>query len=386
MASKPVVAHLMRHYLSPTETFIGNQICSLESFKPIVMCHERDHDCPFSTSEVFCTMDLLKEPSRTISNFSYKLIRHLTKKEANLFCDIAIEYNVKLLHFHYAVDTRYFLNFKKRLALPSIVSLYGYDVSSFPKLYFGYGRKYLAPIWTYFDKFLAMSEDMKNDLIKIGCPEDKILVHYYGIETEKFLCPRRRYNDKEVLNILMCGTLEAKKAQRLALRALKKLETRGNTNRKFRMTIVGDGPMRSQLEKMVKNFNWREKVFFTGHIPYRGDRLVREYHKADIFVLPSITAKGEKEGIPGTVVEAMASGLPVVSTYHAGIPEVIENLKHGILVKEKDVDGLAEAVKALIENSNLREKLGRAAAERASREFNVKKRIENLEKIYQSLL
>lgn len=380
------VAHLIRNYLGPTETFIGYQIFSLRSFKPLVFCHQSNRDNSFVLKDTFCTTEILKGFSKINANLFYSLFRCLTKKETELFLEIIKSSQVKLLHFHYAVDARYFLSLKKKLNLPSVVSLYGYDTSSFPRSYFSYGRVYIKPIFEQIDKFLAMSEDMKKDLIGLGCPEEKILVHYYGIETEKFAYPERKYEDKEIVNILMCGTLEIKKAQHLVLEALRQLEISKNLKKKFQVTVVGDGPMRKHLINMVKDFEWENRVSFKGFIPYNDDRLVEEYQKADIFALPSITVKGDKEGIPGTIVEAMASGLPVVSTFHAGIPEIIENYKQGILVKERDIDGLAEALRGLIGNRVLRENLGRTAAERAIKEFDAKMRIKNLEKIYQSLL
>ena len=86
---------------------------------------------------------------------------------------------------------------------------------------------------------------------------------------------------------------------------------------------MGDGHLRAKLESLIESFGWRDRVNFLGHVPHNSSRLIEEYMKADIFTLPSVTIKGDKEGIPGTLVEAMANGLPVVSTYHAGIPDLI---------------------------------------------------------------
>ncbi len=107
------------------------------------------------------------------------------------------------------------------------------------------------------------------------------------------------------------------------------------------------------------------------------------YRQADIFTLPSVVARnGDKEGIPGTIVEAMASGLPVVSTCHAGIPEIIQSGQHGILVEERDVPALAAAYAALIDHPSLRQHLGQAAASHALQDLDLQRRTPYLEKIY----
>lgn len=384
---KPVVVHLIRNYLAPTETFIHNQMAFLVNYQPYVVCHGlRNGVKPPDDYDIFSAGATTTGLWKIYADFAYKISRYLSASEIDLMAAAIADSNARLLHFHYAVDARYFLKLKKKLKLPSLVSLYGYDVSMFPRSRLGLGLKYLKPIFEHFDRFVAMSNDMKKDLVKLGCPENKIIVHYYGVECSRFACPDRHYQSKGVLNILMCGTLEVKKAQHLVLAALYELEKRGTTKRNFRVTLVGDGPMRPVLAKMVKKYGMQDRVRFCGHIPYRSNELVEEFRQADIFALPSITVKGDKEGIPGTIVEAMAAGLPVVSSYHAGIPEVIEHDVHGLLVKEMDSQGLADALAALVDSQGQRERLGRAAALKAIRDLDVKKRISNLEKIYDGLL
>lgn len=384
---KPTVAHVMRVYLSKTETFIGDQIFTLRRFRPVVLCRDRLDGHSYSFNDVFSAVNMLNPLSRAVENCCYRFFRCPTKAAIKSLVSKVKEESVRLLHYHYLVDARFFLDLKRKSGLPALVMAHGYDVSSFPRRYLRYGKKWLQPIFDEMELFVAISEDMKRDLTKIGCPEEKIVIHYHGIDAKRFAYPERQYRAEEEINILTCGTLGKKKAQHLIFAALRYLERQGKITQKFRLTIVGDGPMKSRLVQMVREYGWQDKVTFTGHIPHHDARLMEEYRKAHIFILPSITTSaGEKEGIPRTIAEAMAAGLPVVSTYHAGIPEIIQSGKQGILVKEGDVIGLGQALWMLMEDHELRERLGRAAAAKAIIDLDLSVRIRNLERIYQQAM
>lgn len=376
----------MRGFMGPTETFIGNQIITLKRYRPVVFCHHRIQNVSYPINNVYCAQELLPPLFRQVGNLSYRVARFLPSMSAKVLVEQVRAESVRLLHFHYLVDARFFLSLKRLTQLPAVVSVYGYDVSSFPHLLWGYGLRYLKPVFQEMDYFIAMSQDMRKDLVTLGCLSDKIIVHYYGTDTRRFAYPEREYIDKDEVIILACGTLEIKKAQHLILQALRLVEQRKMANRRFRVEFIGDGPMRLSLEKQVAEYGWQDRVTFFGHIPHHEDRLIQTYRQADIFSLPSITVKGDKEGIPGTIIEAMACGLPVISTYHAGIPEIIKSGQDGILVQEGDVEALSQAFADLINDVSLREKLGRSAAKRAVNELDLQQGTAQLEGIYRRIL
>jgi len=228
-----------------------------------------------------------------------------------------------------------------------------------------------------------MSEDMKRDLIRLGCPEERIVVHFYGTPTGRYAFPQRSYAQPEVVQILAAGTLEPKKAQHLVLKALHRASATDPELPRFHLTLIGDGPMRTELESQVAGYGWQGRVTFAGHVPHHDPRLVEAYRTADIFTLPSQTLpNGDKEGIPTVLAEAMAAGLPCVTTYHAGIPELVVPDQCGLLVGEGDIETLADAFTRLLREPALREKLGRNAANAVKENAELSARATNLERIY----
>lgn len=383
---KKRISHFLRAFVPPTESFIYNQISSIEEFDVINYCNHKIPGSNYSKIEALEISKLLPFYEKFVFKLSYLLFRFLPSFASKRLVREIKSQNVQLLHFHYLIDARYFLKIVKLLDLPSVVSGYGWDVSLFPKKYFGLGKYYLKPIFKYMDIFLAMSDDMKNDLLRLGCPNEKIIVHYHGIDVKRFLNPNRNYNNKSKYNILFCGRLVPKKSPQSILYALKVLENDKDMFPDWHLTFVGDGPLRKQLYNIVHEYNWHKKVTFTGHIKHTSNELIKFYHNADIYIQPSVTANGEKEGIPGTLIEAMSAGLPVISTKHAGIPYIISHEINGLLIDEGDVLSLAKHLKRLLLSRELREKLGKNAAIKAKDELDLKQKTKELEEIYKSIL
>jgi colanic acid/amylovoran biosynthesis glycosyltransferase len=375
----PTVAHAMRAYLARTETFVHNQITTLRRHRPIVIAHHRRPDTDAPLAEGAIAYEQVTRPLAAAEAAAYRVAKVALPSGVAALASYVREQDARLLHYHYLTDARFLLGVKRRTDLPAIVSGYGYDVSSFPRQWRGLGRRYLQPVFDLSDCVLAMSEDMRRDVCALGCPEDKVVVHYYGSDTRRFRFPERRYDERDEPLILSIGRLHAQKGQDLVLRALRRLEGRG---RRFRVVFVGDGPLRAELERLVAEYGWEDRVTLVGHVRYASEALDEHLRSADVFAHPSVTVDGLKEGIPGTIVEAMASGLPVVATWHAGIPAVIDHDRHGLLVRERDGEALAGALDALLSDARLRARLGRAAARRASEELDLHARTVELERIY----
>jgi colanic acid/amylovoran biosynthesis glycosyltransferase len=229
-----------------------------------------------------------------------------------------------------------------------------------------------------------MSENMKGDLLEIGCPEKKVEVHYYGTDTSFFNFDKS-YKSKEKVTLLILASLVPKKGHLFLLKSIRELIKNNITN--FKLRIVGTGELEGELKRFVSEANMDEYVDFEGVIAYGSMEWLNEYKFADVFIHPSVTPQdGDKEGIPGTIIEAMASGLPVIATYHAGIPHIIKNDVTGLLVKENSVKDLTSAIRSLITDPNKRKRIGLAGKDHAITKLDLKEKEKELERIYCSLI
>jgi colanic acid/amylovoran biosynthesis glycosyltransferase len=196
----------------------------------------------------------------------------------------------------------------------------------------------------------------------------------------------RSYKDKEIYYLLSVGTLCEKKGQYLVIEALNILVN------KFKVTniiykIVGIGPHRKLIHDKISEYNLAPFVIMHGHVSH-DDGLIHHYNMADIFIHSCKTdSNNAKEGIPGVVVEAMANGLPVITTYHAGIPSIITDNISGMLVDENNIFQIVDSILNLIGSEHLRKKLGCAAQKYALKNLDLNTKTNFLENhIYADLI
>ena len=260
-----------------------------------------------------------------------------------------------------------------------ITTFHGYDMSTF---IVNNGNNVYEKLFLNGNLFLPISDYWKRKLIRLGCDEKKIIVHRMGIDLKKFKFSERIKQPGEPIKILTIGRLVEKKGHEYAIRAIAKVVKK---YRNIEYLIAGDGPLRNKLEGLVQELGIEKHVKFLGAIEQ--NEVLKLYQQAHIFVLPSITASnGDQEGIPVVLMEAQATGLPVISTYHTGIPEVIVEGKSGFLVPEKDVDALAERLEYLIEHPEIWPEMGRYGRKFVEEKYDIKKLNQKLVEIYQKLI
>jgi colanic acid/amylovoran biosynthesis glycosyltransferase len=228
-----------------------------------------------------------------------------------------------------------------------------------------------------------MSPDMAEDIQNAGCPENKILVHYYGSETNEFY-HNHEYKSSKPVRFLIISGLVPQKGHLFLLEAFRKAY---QINQNIILRIVGTGPLKNKIESVIQKYSMELFVFLKSRTTYASKEHKKYFDEADVFIHPSVTdTNGDKEGIPGAIVEAMAAGLPVISTCHAGIPYIINNGKTGLLVKEWDIEALKNAILKIASDSTLRRYMGKNGQEYAINNLDLKIKEKELENIYQSLI
>ncbi|HEX6506038.1 MAG TPA: glycosyltransferase family 4 protein, partial [Chloroflexota bacterium] len=214
--------------------------------------------------------------------------------------------------------------------------------------------------------------DYLRDIL-LPADRDKVRTVYHGVDTKRF-SPRSQAVANDPPVIISVGRLVPKKGHAHVVEAAKLLRERGV---RFRLDIYGQGDLRKPLQEQIEGAGLADAVRLHG--ARTQDELIEVYHRADAFVLaPVITPNGDRDGIPNVLLEAMATGLPAVSTAISGIPEVITDGVNGLLVPSGDPVALAGALECLITNPMVRQHLGSQASQTIRDRFDAGENAEHM--------
>jgi len=316
----------------------------------------------------------LKLPSKYFFEYDIKQI-------SNCISNVAKDINPKFIHAHFGHIGVASLNLKREKKIPLITSFYVYDLGSDKSRLINH-YKILS---NNGDLFLALSEDMKKDLIEIGFPVDKTIVHHLGIDLTTFSPSLEQKPIQSDFVFTIVASFERRKGIHIAIQAFKLFKQRFSILN-AKLHIVGDGSYNNTLRKLADND--RDIIFINNFIATNPRMLVlNEMQNCDVFMLTSITLPNfDKEGTPVVLMEAQACEKPCISSFHAGIPEVVINEETGILCKEGDIYGIADAMMALYSDPVKRESFGKQARKHISINFNKEIQMPKLEKIYKKFL
>lgn len=207
-------------------------------------------------------------------------------------------------------------------------------------------------------KFVVTCNDYNREFLQQAAPDGPpVLRIYHGLDAELFSDDGLDREGAQAPMILSVGRLREKKGFPILLAACHLLKIAG---RRFRCVIAGYGPLQDELERQIEKFGLQGNVALTGMLTQ--DEVIALYKRATLFVLPcQITEDGDRDGIPNVLIEAMAMELPVVTTRVAGIPELVDHERNGLLVQSEDPVSLTAAITRLLDRPHLRSDLGTRA-------------------------
>ena len=260
-----------------------------------------------------------------------------------------------------------------------VTTFRGNDISSFLK---EKGENIYRQIFRYGDFFITNCDFFKHKAISIGCPPDRIKVIRSGLNCDRFTYQPRSLSEDGRIQVVTTGRLVEKKGIEYVIRAVAKLVP---NYPQLSYKILGEGPLRPGFIQLIQELQLSENVELLGWC--NETEIVKVLKNAHIFVAPSVTAaNGDRDAPINVLKEAMAIGLPVISTYHGGIPELVEDGKSGFLVPERDADALAEKLGYLIEHPELWSEMGKVGREFVLQHYNLKLLNDDLVNLYSSLI
>jgi colanic acid/amylovoran biosynthesis glycosyltransferase len=362
------VALFANRFLPYSQTFIYDEIQAHTRYQIDVFCKERLNEDRFPYDRVIA-------PSSWIGSRIYENIAYWPR-----FDRVLSEGRHALIHAHFGTQAVYALPYVEKYDLPFAVTFHGIDVGDL----FG-PRRYLPRQWRYWylserifeqaDVLLCDSIELGELLIELGAPSKKIQVHRLGVDVSRF---QRAEEEHDVPRITLVGRFTAKKGFTYALRACVNAIQSGSA---AEVVILGDGELEPELRRIVHAGGIADHVDFRGAVPH--DEVAHVLARSDIMMTPSVVTRTHDRD-SGIVVakEGSACEVPVIGTYHGGIPSIIDDGETGFLVPERNVDALTDRLKTLLDDATLRRSMGRAAREKMLREFDMTKQVEKLEKHY----
>ncbi len=385
MNEKPVVGHLIHSYLMLTGSWIYHQLTGLRRHHPVVITRSIQNFEEFPLEDVY-------QYSWPLQQYYYlgKVVREIDewiiKSRLSRYVDRLSKKETSILHAHFGPEGYQNLNVARTLRLPLITTFYGVDVSMLPRSMI-WKRRYHR-LFAEGSCFLAEGSFMAQALVDLGCPSTKVRVQHLGIDLERVQHDTRVQASGKPVRLLMAASFREKKGIPYAIQAFAK------ALRKFspmELYIVGGASSRSEQQLMshckdlVRQYNIAGNVRFLGYLNYR--QYLQESKYAHIFLAPSITASnGDTEGgAPVSLIEASASGMPVIATRHCDIPEVVVDGQSGILVEERDIDGLSTAILELATSPGQWQQMGYVGRAHIEAEYDVLKQVAVLENIYDSM-
>ena len=360
---------------------IYRQLTGLQAFQTFIITKYRQNADRFPFDDV----EPLVTPKRHVLRRGY--LKYVARKPALIYRGeydairrILIRRDPELMHVYFGNTGVHLLPLLKQWDRPWVVSFHGMDVQSRPREK-GYDQKLrellqLAPL------VLVRSQSLASRLQDLGCATDKIRLNRTGIPLQNFPWVERALPAEGKWQLIQACRLVEKKGLLTTLGAFRLFVSDYPNSR---LVIAGEGPLRDALARKIDELSLGTKVKLAGFLSQ--EELRKIYTESHIFLHPSeLAADSNQEGIPNSMLEAMAGGLPVVATRHGGIPEAVQEGADGILVPERDESALYQALLKLAAQRDLWRQMGKQASRSVAENFEQGQQIERLEAVYAEAL
>jgi colanic acid/amylovoran biosynthesis glycosyltransferase len=369
---------IFRHNLFRiSEPFITQQAQQLQRYQPLYMGRLRFGEPP-EGAESLALQDL--SPGWPLPRVGWQMITRTPCPYQRLLKDR----HPSLIHAHFGVEGVYALPLAEQMQVPLVTTFHGFDAT------LSTAALLCSPAWANYplfrrrlarqgELFLCASSFIRDRVLAMGFPEERTQVHHIGVDC---LAIQPRDSGEETPAILHVARLVEVKGTNYLIRAFAALAQR---RKDVQLVIIGDGPLRRPLQALAKSLGLEQRVQFLGALPHR--QVLARMRQAAMVVLPSVrTASGRVEGLGMVMLEAAATGVPVIGSHLGGIPEGVIDGQTGFLVRERDVEALAGRMSELLDAPATRLRMGTQGRALVERRFDIRRQTETLEKLYDSVL
>lgn len=366
-------AHYLSKYLPLTENWIYRILINHQQYKPVVLTRKKVNLNLFSISFLY-SLDDFSKMRQYVEILFFRLFDYF-----RFFERICKKNSIQILHVHFGYHGVKLLGLKKKLNIPMICSFYGDDAFAYPRL--GNNIKRYHRLFRQADKILVLGIYMKAELIRLGCPENKISIHHLGIDVDNIRFSKRSIPKGGRVRFLIASSFVKKKGVDLAVKALANCKE----DYDFTLDIIGDGPLKDEIIQAIEMSGIKSRITLHGYKTY--DYFINLAYECDIFIQASLTtAQNNKEGTPMAIVDALATGMAVVSTRHSDIPEIVVDGENGYLANENDVGSLEHCIRKLLDDPDKIEVFSMQGRAWIEKEFNARTQTIKLEEYYSKLI
>lgn len=369
-SSNLTVLHAFPIWLPQTQTWMYGQVSELQNLgvNAHVVCERTENLDQFDLANIHC----LADESWAKQKIDKGLRKLGVRNHLNYLVEVGRQTGATIVHSHFGDIAWKNLGAVRRLKAKHVATFYGYDVNYLPSL--PVWRKRYRQLFEEADLFLCEGSHMAKCIVELGCPEHKVKVQHLGIDVKRIEFKPRQWAPGAALRVLIAASFREKKGIPYAIEALGRLleET------PIELTIIGDAAtdpvsqrQKAKILATIERAGLQAHTRLLGYQPH--SVMLQEAYSHHIFLHPSVTAEnGDTEGgAPVSIIEMLATGMPVVSTVHCDIPEVMGEALRDLLAQERNVDELTRILRLLIEKPEAWSSIARKGREHVVAEYDL---------------